>query len=157
MITTIIAASVFTAAALAQLYSFQNAFKEVGSRNQEMLSSSVAIIGEAEATSPNRLIIWVKNTGRTAFRLEGGSINATFWDIFITFPNETYRRFSYNASCSSDCWSAEILNDRGTTGLWEEGETIEVTVYITDVPSGAYEVQLTLPSGISCEDKFSLS
>ena len=50
MITTIIAASVFSAAALAQLYQFQNAMKDVSSRNEEVFSSSITIIGEAETS-----------------------------------------------------------------------------------------------------------
>lgn len=156
MITTIIAASIFTAAALQQLYAFQNAFKDVSLRNEEMFSSSIAIVGETTASSPNRIIVWVKNTGRTSFRLEGGTVNGTFWDLFITFPNTTYTRFSYVSGCSNDCWNAQILNDKGTIGLWEEGETLEVTVRTASVPAGSYEVRLTLPNGVTCEDKFSL-
>lgn len=156
LITTIIAASIFTAAALQQLYAFQNAFKDVSIRNEEMFSSSVTIVGETMASSPNRIIVWVKNTGRTSFRLEGGTVNGTFWDLFITFPNATYKRFNYVYGCSSDCWNGQILNDKGTIGLWEEGETLQVTVYTASVPAGSYEVRLALPNGVTCEDKFSL-
>lgn len=156
MITTIIAASVFSAAALSQLYEFQNAFKEVSSRNEEVFGSSIVIIGETTASSPNRIIVWVKNTGRTSFRLEGSTVNATFWDLFIVFPNATYQRFSYVSACSSDCWNAQILDDKGTTGLWEESETLQIYVYVASIPTGSYEVRLTLPNGATCEDTFSL-
>jgi archaellum component FlaF (FlaF/FlaG flagellin family) len=150
MIATIIAASIFTAAALQQLYAFQNAFKDVSVRNEEMFSTSVTIVGETRNASG--IIIWVKNTGRTSFELNG-----TFWDLFITFPNGTYERFKYQSSgCSNDCWDAQILNDKGTTGVWEEGETIEVTVHTASVPAGSYEVRLALPNGVTCQDKFSL-
>jgi archaellum component FlaG (FlaF/FlaG flagellin family) len=157
MIATIIAASVFTAAALQQLYSFQNAMKDVGSRNQDVLSSSITVIAEASASSPDRILIWIKNTGHTSFGVNGSALNATFWDLFITFPDGTYTRFSYAASCSSDCWTVQILNDKGTIGVWEEGETVEITVYPAAVPSGSYAVRLALPNGVTCEDKFSLS
>lgn len=156
MITTVIAASIFTAAALGQLYAFQNAFKDVSSRNEEVFSSSITIIGETMTSSPSRIIIWVKNTGRTSFRLEGGTVNATFWDLFIVFPNETYKRFNYVSGCSDDCWNAEILNDKGTSGLWEQGETLEVSAYTASIPTGSYEVRVALPNGVTCQDRFSL-
>ena len=156
MIATIIAASIFAGAAISQLYSFQNTFKEVSSKNQDLLGSSIAIIGETEA-APNRITIWVKNTGRTSFGLNSGVQNATYWDLFLTFPNQTYHRFSYDPSCSYDCWSAQILNDKGAIGVWEEGETIQITVYTLSIPSGSYDIRLTLPNAITSEDNFSLT
>lgn len=160
LIVTVIAASIFSAAALQQLYAFQNAFKDVSSRNEEMFSSSITIIGETETSSPSSIIIWVKNTGRTSFRLEDESTaNGTFWDLFMIFPNETYIRFNYasqSSSCSDDCWKAQILNDRGTIGLWEEGETLQISVHTASIPAGSYEVRLALPNGVTCDDKFSL-
>jgi hypothetical protein len=157
MIVTVIAASIFSAAALQQLYAFQNAFKDVSSRNEEMFSSSITIIGETETSSPSSIIIWVKNTGRTSFFLQDESTaNATFWDLFMIFPNETYKRFNYVSGCSDDCWSAQIPNDRGTIGLWEEGETLEISVHTASIPAGSYEVRLALPNGVTCDDKFSL-
>lgn len=156
MITTIIAASIFTAAALGQLYAFQNAFKDISSRNQEVFSSSITIIGETKTSSPSRIVIWVKNTGRTPFRLDGSTVNASFWDLFVVFPNETYRRFSYVPSCSNDCWNAQILNDKGTTGLWEESETLQIYVHVASIPTGSYEIRIALPNGVTCEDTFSL-
>jgi hypothetical protein len=124
-----------------------------------VFSSSITIIGETEASSPSSIIIWVKNTGSTSFRLEDESTaNATFWDLFITFPNETYKRFNYVSlsACSDDCWTAQILNDRGTIGLWEEGETLQISVHTAIIPAGSYEVRLALPNGVTCDDKFSL-
>jgi hypothetical protein len=153
MITSIVMASIFTAAALQQLYAFQNAFKDVSMRNEEMLSTSITIIGETNTSS--NVIIWVKNTGRTSL-----SLNGTLWDLFITFPNRTYQRFNYRSGCSSEtdsCWSAQILNGNGN-GVWDDGETIQITAYriANPVPPGSYEVRLALPNGVTCDDKFSL-
>ncbi|MGA2238591.1 MAG: hypothetical protein ABSG74_05210 [Candidatus Bathyarchaeia archaeon] len=158
LIVTVIAASIFSAAALQQLYAFQNAFRDVSSRNEEMFSSSITIIGETETSSPSSIIIWVKNTGRTSFLLQGATGNATFWDLFMIFPNETYKRFNYMSlsACSDDCWTAQIMNDRGTIGLWEEGETLQISVHTASIPAGSYEVRLALPNGVTCDDKFSL-
>ena len=123
-----------------------------------MFSSSITIIGETETSSPSSIIIWVKNTGRTSFSLQDATTNGTFWDLFLIFPNETYKRFNYASAsaCSDDCWSAQILNDRGTIGLWEEGETLEISVHTASIPAGSYEVRLALPNGVTCDDKFSL-
>jgi archaellum component FlaG (FlaF/FlaG flagellin family) len=148
MIVTIIAASIFTAAALQQLYAFENAFKDVSMQNEGMFSTSITIIGETNTS--NGIIIWVKNTGRTSFTLNG-----TLWDLFITFPNGTYERFNYQSGCSNDCWNAEILNSNGN-GVWDEGETIQITAYVALVPAGSYEVRLALPNGVTCDDRFSL-
>jgi len=156
MIATILAASIFAGAAISQLYSFQNTFKQVSSKNQEMLGSNVAIIGET-STQPNRIIIWAKNTGQTSFGLNSGVNNASYWDLFITFPNGTYHHFSYDQSCASDCWTAQILNDKGTVGTWDQGETVQITVYTNSIPSGSYIIKLTLPNAITSEDTFSLS
>jgi hypothetical protein len=156
MITTIIAATVFTGAALTQLYSFQNTFKEVGSRNQEIFASSITIIGETSVTSPNRMIVWAKNIGRTSFSLTGSTTDASYWDLFITFPNGTYQRFNYSATGQDNCWNVQILNDKGTIGAWENGETIQITIYTNTIASGAYEVRLTLSNGVLAQDKFSL-
>jgi len=157
LITTIIAASIFTGAALSQLYSFQNSLKEISSKNQEIFGSSIEIISEAKATSPNRILIWLKNIGQTSFSLDGGGYNTTYWDLFITFPNGSYTRFDYTNPCASNCWTAQILNDKGTVGLWEYGETLQITVYTSSIPSGSYGARIALPNGVTCEDKFSFA
>ncbi len=153
-ISTIIAASIFAGAAISQLYSFQNVLKEVGQSNQEMMSSSIQIIGESKSST--YISVWVKNVGRSSFRLNEGTVNASYWDLFLTFPNGTFRRFPYSPSGSSQCWKAQIQNDMGTTGVWERGETIEMKIYTSSIPSGSYRVRLTLPNGISAEDTFSI-
>jgi archaellum component FlaG (FlaF/FlaG flagellin family) len=155
LITTIIAASIFTGAALTQLYSFQNTFKEVSSRNQQIFASSIVIIGETKnASSPTSIIVWVKNIGRTSFPLT----DAAYWDLFIVFPDGTYQRFTYNNSTTqNNSWGVKILNDKGTIGVWENGETIQITAYTNSIASGSYEVRLTVSNGVTAQDKFSFS
>ena len=157
MIATIIAASVFTGAALSELYTFENTFKQVGSRNQAVFESSITIIGETQASSPNRILIWVKNTGTTSFLLTG-SVNGTdqqFWDVFLTFPNNTYHRFPYSSTAQHDCFNVTILNAVGSSGFWSTGETVQLTIYTNAIPSGAYRVSLSLSNGVTAEDNFS--
>jgi len=156
LIATIIAASIFAGAAISQLYSFQNTLSQVSSKDQQLLGSSVAIIGESEAAS-NQIYIWVKNTGQTSFGLNKGAQNATYWDLFLTFPNQSYVRFSYDPNCSYDCWSAQILNGNGAVGMWSQGETIQITLHTNSIPSGSYDVRLTLPNAITAEDSFSIA
>jgi archaellum component FlaG (FlaF/FlaG flagellin family) len=153
LIATIIMATVFTGAAISQLYTFENAFKQVSTANQQMFASSITIIGEAQQTSPTSIQVWVKNIGQTAFSLGGSGINASYWDVFLTFPNGTYTRFSYGTS-QHNCWSAQILNGGGT-GVWENGQTLLITIYTQQVDPGSYTVRITLPNGVSAEDKFS--
>ncbi len=156
-ISTIIAASIFAGAAISELYSFQNVFREVSQSNQEKMSSNIQIIGEAKPSSYSYIQVWVKNTGRSSFRLNGGSVNSSYWDVFLTFPNATIKRFTYSPTGSSNCWNAQIQNDMGTTGVWEQGETIEMKIYTSSIPSGSYQIRLALPNGIGAEDTFSTS
>lgn len=157
LIATIIAASVFTGAALSELYTFENTFKEVGSRNQAVFESSITIIGETHSSSPNRIIIWVKNIGTTSFTISGSGSNPDqqYWDVFITFPNGTYHRFPYSSTAQHDNFNVTILDDMGTIGTWETGETVQLTIYTNAIPSGAYEVSLSLANGVNAQDKFS--
>jgi hypothetical protein len=169
LIVTIIAASIFTAAALSALYTFENTFKEVGSRNQAILESSITIIGETECcyndsspNGPNRIIVWVKNVGSTPFQVGGSSDNTEqYWDVFVTFPNGTYSRFLYEPTAQYACFDLTLLNGGGT-GMWETGETIQLTIYMggypqggTPIPSGEYQVSVSLPNGVTAQDTFS--
>lgn len=153
LIATIIMATVFTGAAITQLYTFQNSLKEISSQNQQVFGTSITIISETQEDSPNRILIWVKNVGVTSFALDGSGSNTTYWDLFITFPNGTYNRFSYSSG-QYNCWNAQILNAR-TAGLWEQGETLLLTIYTERIDSGSYTVRLTLPNGVSTEEQFS--
>ena len=170
LIATIIAASVFTAAALSELYTFQNTFKEVGSKNQAFYESSITIIGETNATSlnhsPSEIIVWVKNTGATSFTIGGTDGDPQNWDVFITFPNGTYARFPFyqvstSGSCSSgqggNCFNVWLLNTGGGTGTWEAGETIQVTIYAqqSTLAPGQYQISLSLSNGVTAQDNFS--
>jgi len=150
-------ATVFTGAAISQLYTFENSFKQISTANEQILGSSITIIGEAQQTSPSSIQVWVKNIGQTSFSLSGSGSNTTYWDVFLTFPNGTYARFSYGTS-ENNCWSAQILNagaTGGATGVWQNGETLLITIYTPDVVQGSYTVRVTLPNGVSAEDKFS--
>ena len=153
LIATIIMATVFTGAAITQLYTFENSFKQVSTENAAIFGSSIVIIGEAQQSSPNAIQVWVKNIGQTSFSLDGSGSNATYWDVFVTFPNGTYTRFSYGSS-QNNCWSAQILNGGGTT-VWENGETLLLTIYTPRIDPGSYTIRITLPNGVSTQDKFS--
>ena len=153
LIATIIMATVFTGAAISQLYTFQNSLKQISEQNQQIFGTSITIISETQETSPNAILVWVKNIGTTSFTLSGSGSNATYWDVFITFPNGTYTRFNYGNG-QNNCWNAQILNAH-TTGLWEQGETLLLTIYTQRIDSGPYTVRLTLPNGVSTEQQFS--
>lgn len=160
LIATIIAASVFTAAAISELYTFQNTFKEMGSKNQAAYESSITIIGETNATG--QIIVWVKNTGTTSFTLSGVDGDPQFWDVFITFPNGAYTRFPYSSitGCSpgqdGSCFNVMLLNDVSGTGIWASGETIQLTIYTSQtIGAGSYQVSLSLSNGVTAEDTFS--
>jgi archaellum component FlaG (FlaF/FlaG flagellin family) len=157
LIATIIAASVFTGAALSELYTFQDTFKQVGSKNQAIFESSITIIGETQASSPNRIIIWVKNIGTTSFPVGTQYTNPDqqYWDVFITFPNQTFHRFAYNATSQYNCFTASILNDQGSIGLWNTGKTVQITIYTNVILLGQYQVSISLSNGVTAQDPFS--
>jgi archaellum component FlaG (FlaF/FlaG flagellin family) len=162
LIATIIAASVFTAAALSELYTFQNTFKEVGSKNQAAYESSISIIGETNETKEGQIIVWVKNTGTTSFTMSGADGDPQYWDLFITFPNGAYTRFPYSSTtgCSAgqdgNCFNVMLLNDVSGTGIWATGETIQLTITTSQtITAGSYQVSLSLSNGVTAQDTFS--
>ena len=161
LIATIIAASIFTAAALSELYTFQNTFKEIGSKNQAYYDTSITIIGEAEGPSAGEIDVWVKNTGTTSFTITGSESDALYWDVFITFPAGTtassYTRFPYSSTCAAQggCFNVALLNGGGSA--WETGDTVQLTIYTTlsSLPQGEYQVSLSLSNGATAQDNFS--
>lgn len=159
LIATIIAASVFTAAAISELYTFQNTFKEVGSKNQALYESSITIEGEAQASSPLRIVIWVKNIGTTSFQMSGSDSDPQYWDVFITFPSGNVTKFPYTAGgCESpnECFDTVLLNGQAGSTMWETGETVQITICgLTSIPSGSYQVSLSLSNGATAQDNFS--
>ena len=157
LIATIIAASLFTAAAISELYTFENTFKQLGARNEAVFGSNIAIIGETNESSPNRIIIWVKNIGTTSFVISGSANGSDeqYWDVFITFPNGTYSRFAYCPTAQNACFNVSLLNAVGTPGLWQTGETVQLTIYTGSIPAGAYQVSLSLSNGVTAQDNFS--
>ena len=158
LIATIIAASVFTAAALSELYTFQNTFREVGSKNQAYYETSITIIGEAKGSASGEIDVWVKNTGTTSFTITASG-DPQYWDVFITFPGGTYTRFPYGSSCTaggSPCFAVTLLNTGGGTATWETGDTVQLSIFTNvSLQSGAYQVSLSLSNGATAQDNFS--
>jgi archaellin len=182
LIATIIAASVFTGAALSELYTFQNTFKQVGSKNQAFYETSITIIGEANVSAPstggstnlNEIEVWVKNTGTTSFQVSATG-DPQYWDVFLTFPNGTNTRYPYSSTCTvaqvigppwNPCFNVVLMN--GMSGSsWATGDTIQLTI-ITEygsannnvgcgrLPVGSYEVSLSLSNGANAQDSFSI-
>ena len=159
LIATIIAASVFTAAALSELYTFQSTFKQVGSKNQAYYETSVTIIGEAKGSPSGEIEVWVKNTGTTSFTISASG-DPQYWDVFITFPSGTYTRFPYSSSCTSQstspCFGVTLLNTGNNTTTWETGDTILLSIFTqVSLSSGSYQVNLSLSNGATAQDNFS--
>ena len=151
-------ATVFTGAAITQLYTFENSLRQVSTANAQIFGSSIVIIGEAQQATPSSIQVWIKNIGQTSFVVSDSGINASYWDIFLTFPDGAYTRFSYCQPSSQDsCWTAQILNagTAGTAGVWTNGETLLLTIYTPSVIPGSYTVSITLQNGVSATDKFS--
>ena len=113
----------------------------------DRLKTDTEIIHVASDTSgsPKIVYAWVKNVG-------GAEITAIDSSDLFFKTSTTFDRLSYNASCSSDCWSYSIEDDT----IWRPGATIKVTINLTTLGSGDYLVRFVTHNAVSAEKEFTV-
>jgi len=95
--------------------------------------------------------IYVKNVGIRS--LQPGEIE--FSDVYFG-PRGSYKLVSYGGN-STPYWIYTIVNDDGD-GIWEPGETIEITVYWTEsLGPTDYYFRFVVPFDKYCEITFTPS
>ena len=111
------------------------------------LKTDTEIIHVASDTSgsPKIVYAWVKNVG-------GAEITAIDSSDLFFKTSTTFDRLSYNASCSSDCWSYTIEGDT----IWRPGATIKVTINLTTLATGDYLVRFITHNAVSAEKEFTV-
>ncbi len=111
------------------------------------LKTDTEIIHVASDTSgsPKIVYAWVKNVG-------GAEITAIDSSDLFFKTSTTFDRLSYNASCSSNCWSYTIEDDT----IWRPGTTIKVTINLTTLASGDYLVRFVTHNAVSAEKEFTV-
>jgi len=112
------------------------------------LKTNTEIIHVATNTSgdPKIVYTWVKNVG-------GAEITAIDSSDLFFKTSTTFDRLSYNASCSSDCWSYSI---EGGDTIWRPGATIKVTINLTTLATGDYLVRFVTHNAVSAEKEFTV-
>jgi archaellum component FlaF (FlaF/FlaG flagellin family) len=157
LIAVVVATTIFVGAGFSQVEEIRAAFNANVRGYRQQLLSDIEIVNVARDPSNPTLYLWVKNTGPVSVRLTGASsYNASYWDLFLTYPDGTVVNPTYSTSGSTNTWSATIVNDRPETGRWERGETVQITVNLSTLPTGTYTVKLALPTGASDEETFTL-
>ena len=113
----------------------------------ERLKTDTEIIHVATDTSgsPDIVYAWIKNVGAAEITAIDSS------DLFFK-TSTTFDRLSYNASCSSDCWSYSI---EGATD-WDPGVTIKITINLSASLSGDYLVRFVTHNAVAAEKEFTV-
>ncbi|MBN1761962.1 MAG: hypothetical protein JW878_02620 [Methanomicrobia archaeon] len=146
-IACVVCASMLASAVIPALNRATSSVVSSSAQLGERIETSIDIIEEANDTTHE--YIWVKNTGAS----EIAQIESS--DIFFGEMGE-FQRIPYNSSRSvTPSWNYSIENDDGD-GRWDIGETINVTIAMSEITAGDYYVKMVLFNGISTEDKFSI-
>lgn len=110
----------------------------------ERVRTDIEIVFVAGNTSTNQVTLWVKNVGsETVLGIEKS-------DLFLKTPTEI-KRIPYNSG--TERWTY-ALEDGATN--WQKAVTLKVTVDLTSLGTGLYEVRLIVPNGASAEKQFSV-
>ena len=147
----VICATVLVAALYPSMYGAASSAVSTTVKLGERIETSVEIIQETDQ-SPYEYV-WVKNIGSS--QLVTSQINKS--DIFFGKTTD-FKRIPHDADLSpAPCWSYTFENDNNNNDRWDEGETLNITIYYDEtIDSGDYFVKIVLYNAISDEDTFSI-
>ncbi len=145
VVSTIIATSILAAAVFSGLSRIEASYKSIVTVTEEKVKTDIKIIF-AVNTSPSTVKVWIKNVGTS--RISSQMIASS--DLFFGRVGN-FERLSYNAN-----WTYSIVND-DNDGVWESGETIEITISLSyTLSEGDYYILFVLSNGKDAEYTFSV-
>lgn len=111
------------------------------------IRTDIEVIHVASKTSPDQVIVWVKNIGLNTIKpIESG-------DVFLTTPNEV-KRLSHGSGSGSEYWDYTIEN--GTA--WTTTVTVKMTLHLANgtLVSGGYNIIVNVYNSVSASKDFSV-
>lgn len=120
------------------------ALSEASGAAADRIRTDVDIVFAAGNTSNNTITFWMKNVGTETI----SGIDKS--DLFLTTPT-TVKRIPYNTGAEK--WTY-TLEDSATA--WSQTKTVKVTINLTSVTTGVYEIKFFVPNGTETEKQFSV-
>lgn len=111
------------------------------------IRTDIEVIHVASKTSPDQVIVWVKNIGLNTIKpIESG-------DVFLTTPNEV-KRLSYGSGSGAEYWDYTIEN--GTA--WTTTVTVKMTLHLANgtLVSGGYNIIVNVYNSVNASKDFSV-
>lgn len=111
------------------------------------IRTDIEVIHVASKTSPDQVIVWVKNIGLNTIKpIESG-------DVFLTTPTEV-KRLSHGSSSGTEYWDYTIEN--GTA--WTTTVTVKMTLHLANgtLVSGGYNIIVNVYNSVNASKDFSV-
>ncbi len=111
------------------------------------IRTDIEVIHVASKTSPDQVIVWVKNIGLNTIKpIESG-------DVFLTTPNEV-KRLSHGSGSGAEYWDYTIEN--GTA--WTTTVTVKMTLHLANgtLVSGGYNIIVNVYNSVNASKDFSV-
>lgn len=112
----------------------------------ERIKTDVEIIYATGDTSAKTVTFWVKNIGTIAIN------DITASDVILDTPTSV-SRLSYTSGCSSDCWDFAL---EGGASNWTNSKTVKITITLSTLETGLYNIQFSTFNGVTEEKDFSI-
>ena len=127
------------------------ALLQANSDAADRIKTDIEIVFASGNSTGDEITFWVKNVGTKVIKTESKS------DVFLT-TSTTFKRISFNSSCSaslSDCWK---FNLEGGSAQWTKSATIKVSMFLTgdSVATGLHTVKMAVVNAVTAEKDFSL-
>ncbi len=113
----------------------------------DRIRTDIEVIHVASQTSPDQVIVWVKNIGLNTIKpIESG-------DVFLTTPTEV-KRLSHGSSSGAEYWDYTIEN--GTA--WTRTVTVKMTLHLANgtIVAGGYNVIVNVYNSVNASKDFSV-
>lgn len=153
LIASVVAALALTNAFLPAVSRGSGALLTASAAVAERTKTDIQIVLATDNASANQIFAWMKNVGTEEVKAIDKS------DLFLTTPS-VVKRFPYatGTDCQAligedECWTYSL--EEGATN-WTQTKTIKVTIQLTSVASGVYEIKFIVPNGASAEKEFSV-
>ncbi len=147
IIASVIASIALINAVIPAMSKSSGALVTANAEAADRIRTDIEVIHVASQTSPDQVIVWVKNIGLNTIKpIESG-------DVFLTTPTEV-KRLSHGSSSGAEYWDYTIEN--GTA--WTRTVTVKMTLHLTNgtIVAGGYNVIVNVYNSVNASKDFSV-
>ena len=147
IIASVIASVALINAVIPAMSKSSGALVTANAEAADRIRTDIEVIHVASKTSPDQVIVWVKNIGMNTIKpIESG-------DVFLTTPTEV-KRLSHGSSSGAEYWDYTIENG----SAWTRTVTVKMTLHLTNgtIVAGGYNVIVNVYNSVNASKDFSV-